>query len=53
MIKDLGGSIAISSDCHSAAGLDCAFDKAEALAKAVGFDEYAVIGDGGIEYIKF
>lgn len=53
MIKDLGGSIAISSDCHSAAGLDCAFDKAEALAKAAGFDEYGIIGDNGVEYIKF
>ena len=53
MIKKYGGSIAIGSDCHSKDGINCAFDMAETYAKKAGFNEYAVIGEGGIEYIKF
>lgn len=37
MIKKYGGKITVNSDCHSADSIDCAFDKAYALAKRCGF----------------
>ncbi len=51
MIKEYGGKIVFSSDCHDKNFLDCAFDKAEALAKQCGFEEHGVITEEGIEYI--
>lgn len=38
-LKSIGGRICISSDAHSADGIVCAFDIAEALAVSCGFDE--------------
>jgi len=51
MIKDKGGKIVFSSDCHAKAHLDCAFDVAEKLAKDAGFTEHGIITESGIEYI--
>lgn len=36
MIKKYGGEVIINSDCHSAEGIDCAFDMAEELAGKCG-----------------
>ena len=53
MIKDGGGRIAISSDCHNKDFLDCGFGLCEEIAKSVGFDEYAILTPNGIKYKKF
>lgn len=53
IIKDYGGKIAISADCHSKEGLDFGFEEAENLAKKCGFKEYAIIKNNKIEYINF
>ena len=37
MIKEYGGKIIFSSDCHHKNYLECFFEEAEALAKKVGF----------------
>ena len=38
-LKSIGGRVCISSDAHSAAAIDCAFDRCEALALDCGFEE--------------
>ena len=53
MIKDNGGKITVSSDCHDKNYLDYAFDKAEEFAKEYGFTEYGIICTDGIKYIEF
>lgn len=53
MIYNLGGKIMINTDCHNKDFLDCGLDLAEKLARRVGFTEHAVIGDKGVEYVKF
>ncbi len=52
MIKDRGGKICFSSDCHKKEFLDCGFDKAEKLALSLGFKEHAIITKDGLKYIK-
>lgn len=39
MIKKYGGQVIINSDCHSAEGIDCAFDIARKLAIDCGFEK--------------
>ena len=51
MIKEKGGKIVFSSDCHAKAHLDCAFTVAEKLAKDCGFTEHGILTGEGIEYI--
>lgn len=53
MIKENGGKIVFSSDCHNKDYLDYAFDKAVELAKNAGFSEHGIITENGIEYISF
>ena len=36
-LREMGGRITISADAHHTSGVACAYDKAEALAKACGF----------------
>jgi histidinol-phosphatase (PHP family) len=52
MIKDMGGSICLSSDCHNKDYLECGLEAARKLALDVGFKEQAVITENGIEYVK-
>lgn len=51
MIKENGGKIIFSSDCHDKDYLDFAFDKAVLLAKSAGFTEHGILTDDGIVYI--
>lgn len=51
MIREYGGKIVFSSDCHDMRFLDFAFDTAVELAKAAGFCEHGILTDNGIEYI--
>ena len=51
MIKDRGGKIVFSSDCHEKSRLDFGFDIAEAIAKEIGFTEHGIITEKGVEYI--
>jgi len=44
--RELGGRLTLTSDCHEAAKLDCAFDSALALMKAHGFHEVWRLGAG-------
>lgn len=53
MIKENGGRIIISSDCHDKKYLDFAFEQAQRLAIDCGFTEYGEITENGIEYTKF
>lgn len=52
MIKENGGKIIFSSDCHDKDYLDFAFDKAVLLAKNAGFKEHGILTDDGIKYIS-
>jgi len=52
MIKDYGGKIVFSSDCHDRNYLDCNFAEIEKMAKDLGFTEHGIITKNGIEYIK-
>jgi len=38
-LREMGGKITISADAHHVCGVACAYDKAEALAKACGFTQ--------------
>ncbi len=51
MIKNYGGKIIFSSDCHNKDYLNCYFDEAEKLAKKVGFTKRCIIDDKGIREI--
>ncbi len=48
-IYNMGGSIAISSDCHDKAALDYGFDEAASLAKSCGFKRFMVITKDGLK----
>lgn len=52
IIKENGGKIVFSSDCHNKDYLDFAFDDAIALAKNAGFSEHGIITENGIKYIS-
>lgn len=51
MIREKGGKIVISSDCHNKIYLDHAFDTAVELAKECGFTEHGVLTPNGMQYI--
>lgn len=51
MIKNSGGEIMFSSDCHDKEYLDFGFDVAQKIAKEAGFLRHAVITERGIEYL--
>lgn len=51
MIKEKGGKIVFSSDCHDKTKLDFAYDVAEKIAKDAGFKEHGILTYEGIEYI--
>lgn len=42
-LREMGGKITISADAHHVSGVACAYDKAEALAKACGFTQAYVL----------
>lgn len=42
-LREMGGKITISADAHHVSGVACAFDQAEALAKACGFTSAQVL----------
>lgn len=46
-IKDMGGKIILSSDCHSKHGLLCAFSEATELAKSCGFTTACILTPEG------
>lgn len=50
-LHSLGGRVLISSDAHSADAMTCAFDRAEALAKACGFTELWQFNGHGFEAV--
>ena len=52
MIKEYGGKIIISSDCHDKEYLDFEFDSAVNFARAAGFSEVSCIINGEMKYIK-
>lgn len=52
MIKEYGGKIIISSDCHDKEYLDFGFDSAVNFARAAGFSEVSCIINGEMKYIK-
>ena len=52
MIKDFGGKIAFSSDCHDKNYLDCHFAEIEKLALDIGFTEHGIITEKGLEFVK-
>ena len=52
IIKQHGGEIIFSSDCHDKKYLDYGFDIAEELARAAGFERAAVLRGGKTEYIR-
>ncbi len=52
IIKENGGKIIFSSDCHDKDYLDFGFDKAVDLAKNIGFTEHGILTDCGIKYIS-
>lgn len=52
MIKDYGGKIAFSSDCHNKNYLDCHFEEIEKLALDTGFTEHGIITENGLEFIE-
>ena len=51
MIKECGGKIIFSSDCHHKNYLECFFAESEALAKKVGFTKRCILTPKGIEEI--
>lgn len=51
MIKENGGKIVFSSDCHDKSYLDHAFDQAVNLALNAGFTHHGIITENGIEYL--
>lgn len=52
MVKQVGGNICLSSDCHVKEKLDFWLDEGEVLAKEIGFTQRAEITDKGIKYVK-
>lgn len=48
-LQSIGGRVLISSDAHRADAMTCAFDQAEALAKACGFTELWYFNGSGFE----
>ena len=51
IIKEYGGKIIFTSDCHNKDYLDCYFVEAEKLAKNVGFTKRCIIDENGIREI--
>lgn len=52
MIKEYGGKIIISSDCHDKEYLDFGFDSAVNFARAAGFSEVSCIINGEMKCLK-
>lgn len=52
-IKEKGGKIVFSSDCHNKDYLDCGFEFAENLAKSIGFNEHYVVTKNGMKKVSF
>ena len=46
-LREMGGRVTVSADAHSTAGIVCAFDQAEALARSCGFGEIWMLTDDG------
>ena len=53
VIRESGGKITYSSDCHRADFIDCAFEDAVALAKKCGFCSFMKLGEKGFYEEKF
>ena len=47
VIREAGGKITYSSDCHIASTIDCAFEESVALAKKSGFKSFMKLSDKG------
>jgi len=52
-IKEKGGKIIFTSDCHNKDYLDYGFSLAEQLAKDVGFAKRCIITEQGIKEVDF
>ena len=48
-LKDLGGQIIVTSDCHSRKNLTCWYDQAPEFLRACGFDHTLVLRKGGFQ----
>lgn len=53
VIRESGGKITYSSDCHRADFIDCAFEDAVALAKKCGFSGFMKLGERGFYEEEF
>lgn len=53
VIRESGGRITYSSDCHKAEFIDCAFEDAVALAKKCGFKGFMKLSDKGFYEEEF
>ena len=53
VIRESGGKITYSSDCHRADFIDCAFEDAVALAKKCGFSGFMKLGEKGFYEEEF
>lgn len=51
MLKNYGGKIIFTSDCHNKEYLDCYFSEAEKLAKKVGFTTRCILDNEGLKEI--
>lgn len=51
-IKKAGCDVVVTSDCHNAESLGCAFDKAVERVKNCGFDKVVVLTKNGFEYVN-
>ena len=51
LIRDGGGNIIFSSDCHSKEYLDFGFECAQKIAREAGFVRQAIITKDGVKYI--
>ena len=52
LVGELGGSIVLNSDSHSAQNLDYAFSDAVDYIRAAGFDRIEYLAEGGFESMK-
>lgn len=52
MIKNYGGKIIFTSDCHNKEFLDCYFAEAELLAEKAGFTTRCILDDKGIKEVN-
>ena len=53
MLREMGGRVTVSADAHHTSGVACAFEQAEALVRACGFEEIWVLKGNGFVPVGF